>query len=135
MALTGSTKPPGEESDKELCDRYQSADDGRDPRIVRDLDPRLTSMAEKVLQPLMNTMENKEDLFKNIEEDPMHCQFEPTQQEEMTINQAKRILKKTVGMKKEKKEAKNHREFVEEKKEVKMTDFNIDNFRKSRWND
>lgn len=116
MALTGSTQSDEKEE--------------QDPRIVHNLDPRLTAMAEKLLQPLLNK-ENDSQLFDDIEEESSKCQFEPVEQEEMTINQAKQILKHTI--KKETKPTPNHREYIEKEKgkreEVKMPDFDINNFR------
>ena len=49
----------------------------------------------------------------------------------MTVEQAKQILQKTMTQKEEKKVDQNNREYIEEnkKKEVKMVDFNVDNFR------
>lgn len=118
MALTGST-----ESDEK---------EEQDPRVVHNLDPRLESMAEKLLQPLLNK-ESDSQLFDDIEEEPSKCQFEPVEQEVMTINQAKQILKHTMH-KKEAKPTPNHREYIEKEKgkreEVKMPDFDINNFRR-----
>lgn len=91
-------------------------------------------MAKKLLQPLLNK-ESKAHLFDDIEEEPSKCQFEPVEQEEMTLNQAKQILKYTLERKEEIKPAATSREYIEKKKrgkkeEAKLVDFDIDNFRR-----
>ena len=83
---------------------------------------------------LLNHNEDPSSLSETVEEQPWKCQFEATENEEMTVQQAKQILQKTMNHKEEKKTSENRREYIEEtkKKEEKMVDFNVDNFRMKR---
>ena len=87
-------------------------------------------MAEKLLQPLMNSTEDRSSLFNDIEEEPIRCQFEPSTNEEMTVNQAKQIMKKVMVKKEEKQTFTQPDETpIEKEPESKLPDFDIDNFR------
>ena len=57
MALEGSTGAPSLQGE------------GEDPRLVNSLDPRLSSIAEKLLQPILNNEEEKAKLMEEEEED------------------------------------------------------------------
>ena len=127
VAMTGSTKPSSDDSNSD----YHHENSNHDPRLVDSLDPRLPKMANEIMTGLLNHNDNPSTLSETIQEQPWKCQFEPTVNEEMTVEQAKQILQKTMTQKEEKKINQNQREYIEEnkKKEVKMVDFNVDNFR------
>lgn len=125
--MTGSTKPSADDSESD----YHYETSTHDPRLVDSLDPRLPKMANELMSGLLNHNEDPSTLSETVDEQPWQCQFEANTNEEMTIQQAKQILHKTVNKKEEKKGSENRREYIEEnkKKEEKMVDFNVDNFR------
>ena len=101
----------------------------RDPRITEPLDPRLKGMAEKLLQPILNSTEDKTAVFDSIEEEPIHCQFEPSTTEEMTVNQAKQILKHVMVNQEKQTTAAPEETPVQKEADSKLPEFDIDNFR------
>ena len=129
MALEGST------------DSSSSVQEGEDPRLVDSLDPRLTSIAEKLLQPILNNEEEKAKVLEDMEneEEIQPCRFEKVENEEMTVQQAKRILKKKLMKKSNQGEgtSSNQYEYVEDSaqrdaqrdaQKQTIPDFDIDNF-------
>ena len=112
-ALTGSTAAP--EADGQETDPNDSSEHGEDPRIVRNLDPRVLKRATELLQPLLlksnappvgkstgqfSPYEKYRpivDMDTSVEEDvsfnAFNVQFTPQAANTMTIEDAKRVIR------------------------------------------
>ena len=112
-ALTGSTAAP--EADGQETDPNDSSEHGEDPRIVRNLDPRVLKRATELLQPLLlksnappvgkstgqfSPYEKYRpivDMDTSVEEDvsfnAFNVQFTPQSANTMTIEDAKRVIR------------------------------------------
>ena len=112
-ALTGSTVAP--EADGQETDPNYSSEHGEDPRIVRNLDPRVLKRATELLQPLLlksnappvgkstgqvspyEKYRPVVDMDTSVEEDvsfnAFNVQFTPQSANTMTIEDAKRVIR------------------------------------------
>lgn len=100
VALTGSTEYP---TSKKKAELYQE-ENGVDPRIVQDLDPRIASLTKKLLDPLLSKEDTLEGIEKAInmdvseEEDLEAARFHCTHQKEpgdvLDVEGAKRLMRK-----------------------------------------
>ena len=112
-ALTGSTVAP--ETDGQEADPNYSSEHGEDPRIVRNLDPRVLKRATELLQPLLLKSNASAvgkstgqfspyekyrpivDMDTSVEEDvsfnAFNVQFTPQSANTMTIEDAKRVIR------------------------------------------
>ncbi|KAK8811241.1 hypothetical protein WA538_005400 [Blastocystis sp. DL] len=101
VALTGSTEPP---SDPELEKMYTS-EDGSDARLLFDLDPRVTSLSQKLLEPILSKKDSFEGLARavdlNVSEDAdLEAEsFQVThekQEDTLDVEGAKRLMRRAL---------------------------------------
>ena len=100
VALTGSTEAPSSKAKAKL---YQE-ENGLDPRIVQDLDPRVTTLTNTLLEPVLSKGKSLEEVEKAIdmnvtEEEDMeanrfHCTHEKEDGDTLDVEGAKRLMRK-----------------------------------------
>ena len=101
MALTGSTEPP---KDPELEKMYLP-DDGSDARLLFDLDPRVTSLSKKLLEPILSKEDSFEGLARavdlnvseeaDLEAETFQCTHEKPE-DTLDVEGAKRLMRRAL---------------------------------------
>lgn len=138
VALTGSTEAPSSKAKAKLY----LEENGLDPRIVQDLDPRITSLTNKLLEPIVSKEKSLEEIEKavdmsvteeeDLEANRFHCTHQKEDGDSLDVEGAKRLMRKKLRNMKRAQPMESQSE-VSEGTAIENETFDVTEFRKDDW--